>query len=216
MKTKLIFLLILLFVVQYVGAQIPRVAVIPFSSVGVVGQDAQSVSLLFETSLQQTKAFTLIEMVETEKILDAQKYSLRGVVDESQAVEIGRLLSVDQIVVGTVGKVDALYYLAVKIINVETGEHLAAEKAQAQSLSSLIGKLDDVALLLAEKDQSISFDSDEQERSPPSIIQSDAAAEPNGLLGSIILHPKTPYTDPKYEFNNNFYQVKWGGICGSN
>ena len=146
------FLLLFLFLSVQSGIAEPRVAVIPFSSVGVSEQDAQSITLLFETSFQQTKAFTLIEMVEVDKLLAAQKYTLSGVVDESQAVEIGRLLSADQIVVGTVGKVANLYYLTVKIIAVETGENLVAEKAQAQSLADLIGMLDDVAWVLAGKE----------------------------------------------------------------
>ncbi|MBA7634117.1 hypothetical protein ES703_41696 [subsurface metagenome] len=69
------------------------------------------------------------------------------------AIEIGRLLSADQIVLGTVGKVADLYYLTVKIIDVQTGRNLIAKKEQDESLSALVGKLDSVALLLAGEEE---------------------------------------------------------------
>jgi hypothetical protein len=147
------FLLLLLFLpIQDVAAELPRLAVIPFNAVGVSEQDAQSISLLFETELQKTEAFTLIEMLKVDRIINAQKYSLSGIVDESQAVEIGRLLAADQIVIGSVGKVAALYYLTVKILDVETGEYITAENAQAQSLTILLSELSGVASVLAGKE----------------------------------------------------------------
>ena len=73
-------------------------------------------------------------------------------VDELCALEIGRLLSADQIVFGTVAKLSDLYYLTVKIIDVHTGRNLITKKEQDESLAALVGKLDSVALLLAGED----------------------------------------------------------------
>ena len=133
------------------AAQKPRVTVIPFDSIGLSKSDAQSMTLLFEASLQNTGAFLLIEQVEATNILEAQEYSLSDCVDELCAIEIGRLLSADQIVLGTVGKVADLYYMTVKIIDVQTGRNLIAKKEQDESLSALVRKLDSVALLLADE-----------------------------------------------------------------
>ena len=135
-------------------AQKPMVTVIPFNAVGLSENDVLGITLLFETALQNTDTFTLIEQTQAESILQAQKYSLSGCVDESCAIEIGRLLSADQIVLGTVGKVADLYYLTVKIIDVQSGQNLVAKKIQNRSMTSLVENLDSFALLLTGKDAS--------------------------------------------------------------
>ena len=62
--------------------------------------------------------------------LEAQEYSLGGCVDGQCAIEIGRLLSADQIVIGTVGRIADIYYLAVKIVDVQRGQNFISEKEQ--------------------------------------------------------------------------------------
>ena len=147
---KLLLIVALLFITLLpVVADKPIVTVIPFKALGVSKNDAPGLTLLFETALQNTGAFTMIEQTEADNILKAQEYSLGDCVDEVCAVEIGRLLSADQIVIGTVGKVADLYYMTVKIIDVQTGRNLIAKKEQDESLSTLVRKLDSVALLLA-------------------------------------------------------------------
>ena len=131
------------------SAQKPRVTIIPFNSIGISKSDAQGLALLFETALHNTDAFVLIEQMEAENILKAQEYSLGDCVDEQCAIEIGRLLSADQIVLGTVGRIADVYYLAVKIIDVQTGQNLISKKEQVQKLSELVGKIDTIALQLA-------------------------------------------------------------------
>ena len=131
----------------------PMVTVIPFNAIGLSENDVLGITLLFETALQNTDTFTLIEQTQAESILQAQKYSLSGCVDESCAIEIGRLLSADQIVLGTVGKVADLYYLTVKIIDVQSGQNLVAQKIQNRSMTLLVENLDSFALLLTGKDE---------------------------------------------------------------
>ncbi len=127
------------------AAQKTRVTVIPFNSIDLSKSDAQSMTLLFEASLQDTGVFTLIEQVEATSILAVQEYSRGDCMDELCAIEIGRLLSVDRIVLGTVGKVADQYYVMVKIIDVQTGRHLGAKKIQDSSLSELVKNFDSVA-----------------------------------------------------------------------
>ena len=149
MKRRFLITILLLSVLLPLAAQKPRVTVIPFNSIGISKSDAQGLTLLFETALHNTDAFTLIEQMEAESILKAQEYSLGDCVDEQCAIEIGRLLSADQIVLGTVGRVADIYYLAVKIIDVQTGQNLISKKEQVQKLSELVGKIDTIALQLA-------------------------------------------------------------------
>jgi hypothetical protein len=153
MKRRLFIIFFLLLVLLPAAAQKPRITVIPFSSIGLSKSDAESLTLLFEAALQNTGAFTLIEQVKVNDILRMQEYSLGDNIDEQYAVEIGRLLSADQIVLGTVGKTANLYYLAVKMIDVQTGQNLIAWKEQSQQLSALVERLDSITRLLAGREQ---------------------------------------------------------------
>ena len=67
--------------------------------------------------------------------LEAQEYSLGDCVDGQCAIEMGRLLPVYQIVLGTVGRVADIYYLALKIVDVQTGQNLISKKKQVQKFS---------------------------------------------------------------------------------
>ncbi|MBA7544285.1 hypothetical protein ES705_36637 [subsurface metagenome] len=126
----------------------PRVAVIPFNAIGISEADALGITLLFETTLQNTGAFDLIEQTRAEAILEAQEYSLSDCTDEFCAVEIGKLLAAEQIIIGTVGKIGKIYYLNVKLIEVETGRNLSAQKQNTATLEDLIYELERLASTL--------------------------------------------------------------------
>ncbi len=74
----------------------PRMAVIPFSGVGVSEIEAVTASSLFETALVQTEEFVVIEQNQIEEILNAQAFTLTGCTDENCAVEIGKLLAAEK------------------------------------------------------------------------------------------------------------------------
>jgi len=151
MKKSLLISVLLFISLLPVEAVKPNVTVIPFNSIGLSKSDAQSLTLFFETALQNTNTFVLIEQTEADNILQAQEYSLSDCLDEPCATEIGRLLSADQIVLGTVGMVADLHYVTVKIIDVQTGQNLVAKKERDKSLSALVEKLDTIAQLLVGK-----------------------------------------------------------------
>ncbi len=134
--------------VLYSATSRPRVAVIPFNAIGISAADTLGITLLFETALQNTGAFDLIEQTRAEAILEAQEYSLSDCTDEFCAVEIGKLLAAEQIIIGTVGKIGKIYYLNVKLIEVETGRNLSAQKQNTATLEDLIYELERLASTL--------------------------------------------------------------------
>lgn len=71
--------------------------------------------MLFETALQNTGKFSVIEQTRAELILRAQEYSLSDYTDEACAIQIGNILSAKFIVLGTAGTVGNLYYLNILV-----------------------------------------------------------------------------------------------------
>ena len=68
-------------------------------------------TVLLETGLVNTQIFDVIEQTQITKILEAQEYSLSDCTDERCAVEFGKLLAAEQIVLGSVAKIGVLYIL---------------------------------------------------------------------------------------------------------
>ena len=104
---------------------------------------------LFETGLVNTGVFQVIEQNRIKEIVEAQKYSLEGCTDEACAVEFGRLLAADRIILGTVSSLGGRYIITAKIINVETGENIKADKVSAASIDGLAEETELLAFKLA-------------------------------------------------------------------
>jgi TolB-like protein len=123
----------------------PRVTVLPFEGVAVEGQDVLALTLFFETALQNTGRCQIMEQTEVDKILKAHQYVLADFNDPDKAVEIGRLIPADHIVLGTVGILGGRHYVNVKMIDLRTGAIVGARNATADSLEELSALLPAVA-----------------------------------------------------------------------
>jgi hypothetical protein len=123
----------------------PRVTVLPFEGVGVAGEDVLALTLFFETALQNTGRCQIIEQTEVDKILKAHQYVLADFNDPDKAVQIGKLIPADHIVLGTVGILGGRRYVNVKMINLNTGAIVGARNATADSLEQLSALLPEVA-----------------------------------------------------------------------
>jgi TolB-like protein len=123
----------------------PRVTVLPFEGVGVAGEDVLALTLFFETALQNTGRCQIIEQTEVDKILKAHQYVLADFNDPDKAVQIGRLIPADHIVIGTVGILGGRRYVNVKMIDLSSGAIVGARNATADSLEQLSALLPEVA-----------------------------------------------------------------------
>ncbi len=149
MKKILVICLVLLTPLFLSAQNQPRVAIIPFEPIGVSETDARAVSALFETGLVNTGAFNVIEQNKIEEILDAQAFSLSGCTDDACAIEIGELLSAEQIVLGSMSQIGGTYVLTAKLIDVKLGKNLQAADIQAMSLSEMPEKSKTLAYAIA-------------------------------------------------------------------
>lgn len=115
-----------------------RVAVIPFEAKNTSAIEAEAVTSVFETALVNIEIYSVIEQTKMSEILEAQAYSLSGCTDDACAIEVGELLSAEQIILGNLTKVGSRYLLTAKLINVETGEHLKADDVQTSSIEDML------------------------------------------------------------------------------
>ena len=123
----------------------PRVTVLPFEGIGVERQDMLALTLFFETALQNTGRCQIIEQTEVDKILKAHQYVMEDFNDPDKAVQIGRLIPADHIVLGTVGTLGGRHYVNVKMINLSSGAIVGARNTTADTLEALSALLPEVA-----------------------------------------------------------------------
>ncbi len=92
------------------------------------GLDQSSVDLITDRlcgELIKTGSFRVMERSEMKNVLEEQNFQRSGICDEqSCVVEMGRVLGVERMVTGNVGKVGGMHTLSLKMVDVKTGEIL--------------------------------------------------------------------------------------------
>ena len=127
----------------------PMVAIVPFNPVGVSENEALVITNLFETALVQTGSFDVIEQNQIEEIMDAQAYTMTGCTDESCAIEVGKLLAAEQIILGDLSSIGGKFILNAKVIDVERGRNINADTVETASMGDMTKSVELLAYKLA-------------------------------------------------------------------
>jgi TolB-like protein len=149
MKKSLSILLFCLIALSLSAQENRRTAVVPFNAVGVSENEAMIITGLFETALVNTKSFSVIEQSQIVDIMEAQAYSLGGCTDESCAIEVGKLLSAEQIILGDLSTIGGKIILNAKIIDVEKGFNIKADNVEASGMGEMTTAVELLAYKLA-------------------------------------------------------------------
>ncbi|MFP4417614.1 MAG: CsgG/HfaB family protein, partial [Chitinispirillaceae bacterium] len=99
------------------------IAVNSFDARGVDEHEAELIASRIRSRLVGSEKFRLLERTEMETILKEQGFQKSGSCNEkSCAVEIGQILGVQKMVSGSVGKIGRMYTIAIRVIDVTTGQ----------------------------------------------------------------------------------------------
>ncbi len=114
-------------------AAVPTVGVLDFTGLmmGASGNSAplgKAVSTMLITELIGRDGIRVIERQDMRRILEEQTLALSGRVDESSAVEIGKLLGAQYMVFGQVTSIADQLRLDMRAVDVETSEVLEVQK----------------------------------------------------------------------------------------
>ncbi|MFH1958466.1 MAG: ankyrin repeat domain-containing protein [bacterium] len=106
--------------------------------------DAVFITNFFRRAMVNSKIFNVLDRNNMDKILAEQGFQQTGCTTEDCAVQMGKLLNVHLIVIGSCGKLVSRYILTVDIIDVETSEIVASFKEDCNSdteIENMAGKL---------------------------------------------------------------------------
>lgn len=146
-------LAVLLFVLlSFIPAQIP-IAVLDLSAEGISESEARTLTDRLRTELFNTGKYTVIEREMMDDILLEQGFQQSGCTSTECIVEVGRLIGVEQIVGGSIGKVGNVYSISARTISVVTGQILGvATYDHTGDLGDLLRfGMKNVALVLSNK-----------------------------------------------------------------
>lgn len=104
-------------------------AVLPLAAQGVDASAAKVLTDALADELLRLRRARVMERSQMENILKEQGFQQSGACDGSEcAVEVGRILGIDLMVVGTLGKIGNTYTLSVRAVDVATSEVLASAR----------------------------------------------------------------------------------------
>lgn len=122
---KCLFLSLFILLTVCAGAQEIIVSVSDFSVESKNEKYAyigKGISTLVAGELRRTRAIKLLERSQMNKIMEEQKLSLSGMVDEANQVELGKLLAADYIVFGEIIDMGNSLLISVRMADVATSE----------------------------------------------------------------------------------------------
>ncbi len=108
------------------------VAVLNFQGRGISNMEAETLTERFASTVAQIGTMKLVERNQMENILKEQKLQQSGCTDAACAVEIGKLLNVQFLISGAIGRLGNSYTLDIKMFSVETGATSKAVSGEYQ------------------------------------------------------------------------------------
>lgn len=138
---SIIFSGLMLFFLMAAGADAAEskqtIAVLDFESVGSEAHFGKAVSEIMRTELISTRQFRVVERAQINKALSEQQLQRSGLIDDKSAVQIGKLIGADLMIVGSVVKIGASYTINSRMIDVKTGEAKLGQSVSGNDLNLL-------------------------------------------------------------------------------
>jgi len=145
-------LILLLYISQMVVAQDAiRIAVMDFSTSGGLSEmEAVTLTNRLRSMLVKTNAFIVLERGKMDEILTEQGFQQTGCTTTECAVEVGKLLNVQKMVSGNIGKLGRTWTMDISLIDIGTSQ---IEKSFFQDykgeIDELLNEMESVAVQIA-------------------------------------------------------------------
>jgi TolB-like protein len=109
---------------EYFVTFVEDIAVRPFTANGVTEYEALSLSDALRVELAKTGKYRVMEREQMKEVLREQGFQQTGACDASCVVEMGKILSVKSIVIGSVSLIGRSYAVNVRVVDVATAKIL--------------------------------------------------------------------------------------------
>jgi len=187
------------------------IAVLELDANGVADNEARALTDRLRIELFTIGKFDVMEREKMDAILSEQKLTAAGIDSMKSIIEIGRIISVNGIVSGSIGKLGAKYLLNVRLVDVETSMILATATEECSCpLEDLTTAMDKVAQRLAGVEKRAEFTIQYYDRNNIArgnfYIKSDPAGATVYINDKMIRNVVTPLTIEDLPSGN--YKIK--------
>jgi len=124
-------------------------AVADLQATGVSAGDASVITSLLRGELVKNGKFKVVEKSNMDKILAEQTFQQTGCTSSECAVKLGKILNVKLMIVGEFGKLMGDSFVNVRVIEVESGEVVFADKAKGNTSDALENSIAGMAARLS-------------------------------------------------------------------
>ncbi len=184
---------------SYAEFQRTKIAVLDFENVDHQPEKSGIGGIVCEwfiTGIVKTGRFDVIERAMLQKIVSEQKLSAAGLIDETSAATLGKILGVKVIISGSIVKLNDSIEINSRVINVENGSIIAAESSRGKANTDLHALVDE---LLAKIIGNFPLTGYVVKKNPQSVIIDlglSSGLNPGTEFfiykeGGVIKHPKT-------------------------
>jgi TolB-like protein len=131
-------------------ADMASVAIVDLEAINCDDGVALAVSEYLRTEISSTGGVRVIERAQLDKVMEEQAFQVSGLVDVDTAVELGKLLGVEYVGLGSVSRLGDHYTISLRFISVETAETELGETAQADDEGGLFDACTELVEKVAE------------------------------------------------------------------
>lgn len=136
-QKRYVLILLFLFSCHSFAQQKTTAAVMNLKAEGVSESESRIITARLRVELFKTDKFAIVERERMADILQEQGFQLSGCTTDECAVEAGKLLGVKLMVAGEVGKMEEMYTLTIRLIDVQSGKIL---RVASEDCSCAIGE----------------------------------------------------------------------------
>jgi len=98
-----------------------NIAILELEGKNVPQTEASILSDKLRVELYKTNKFNIIERTQMDEILSEQGFQQTGCFSNECIVEVGKLIGVEQVIAGSIGKVGDIYFISIRLISVTEG-----------------------------------------------------------------------------------------------
>ncbi len=162
----------------------PRIVVFDMDSKSkeISRDEVLTLSDYIRSSFINTGVFEVISREQLNKIMEEYKFQTAGLTEESNVVRLGKILNVNNAVMGTIGKFGDTYIINIKMLNMESGKYLSAVSIKAENKNECLTSIEEKVNMIAQNMQNNNGDTTGQENNSKKPFEEKLKSKQNRLL----------------------------------
>lgn len=179
-----------------------NIAIVDFTGRNIPDQVAAIFSDMLRTQFVNLGTHSVLDKANMDQLLREASFQQTGVTDAEYAVKIGKILNVKSMVLGTVSRLDDVYYINANMVNVQSGRIEKSATLQTKRTDEFLSISQELAWSLSTK---IETHAKTPTSAPDSLPKRTRKIEKyGGVSNRFALGLGNPYASISYSFSRQY------------